>query len=83
MPKDFRLRSIPIPADLTEDEITQLVAFAIENGAKDVVTTGGRLVWHVNSHWIPVENLVLAALKRIRPGGSGNTTRVRLRKEAA
>ena len=67
MAKDLRLRSIPIPADLTEDELEQLVAFAIEKGAEDVATTGGRLVWDVDSHSIPMENLALAELKRIRP----------------
>ena len=68
MAKDLRIRSIPIPGDLTEDEIKQLVAFAVEKGAKDPVTTGGRLEWHVDSHWNPRESLVLAELQRIRPG---------------
>ena len=70
MAKDLRLRSMPIPADLTEDETKRLVAFAIDKGAQDPVTTGGRLVWHVDSHWIPMENLVLAELKRLRPDSS-------------
>jgi hypothetical protein len=65
--KDLRLRSIPIPADLTEDELKQLVAFAIEKGAKDVATTGGRLVWHVDSHWNPRESLIVGELWRMRP----------------
>jgi hypothetical protein len=65
--KDLRIRSIPIPTDLTEDETRQLVAFAIEQGANDVVTTGGQLVWRLDSHWNPRESLVLAELQRMRP----------------
>jgi hypothetical protein len=66
--KDLRIRSIPIPSDLTEDETKRLVVFAIEKGAQDPVTTGGRLEWHLDSHWNPRESLVLAELRRIRRG---------------
>jgi hypothetical protein len=38
--KDLRIRSIPILGDLTDSEMRQLVAFATEQGAKNVVTAG-------------------------------------------
>jgi hypothetical protein len=39
----------------------------MEKGAKDVRTTGGQLVWHVDSHWNPTASVVLAELQRMRP----------------
>jgi hypothetical protein len=65
--KDLRIRSIPIPTDLTEDEIKQLIAFAIDKGAQNPVASSGRFEWHVDSHWNPRESLIVGELWRMRP----------------